>query len=209
MSHAARTVIALGLVLIAPRFAAAQGLPAARPAPPRIEVGATAGQLIWFGADTSSDVSPVGVGVRVGVALTRRWRIEGLMDLAGMDGDGVGGLCAAQIRWSPVGMTSGGFEPFVLAGTTGWYSRRSWPEYRWVEPSTGQVEVIPAQSSVEFLPPVFPRVGIGVQKSIGSRVAVRAELTAIVVGSDDFLTPIIHPSVSVTIPLGRYRKTGR
>ena len=60
-----------------------------------------------------------------------------------------------------------------------------------------------------FLPPVFPRVGIGVQKSIGSRAAVRAELTTIVVGSDDFISPILHPSVSVTIPLGRYRKAGR
>lgn len=126
-----------------------------------------------------------------------------------MDEDGVGGLCAFQVRWSPIGITSSGIEPFVVAGTTGWYSRRSWPEYRWVDPSNGHVEVIPAQSSVEFLPPVFPRVGIGVQKSIGSRVAVRAELTAIVVGSDDFITPILHPSVSVTMPLGRYRKAGR
>ncbi len=209
MSHAARTAIALGLILISPRLAAAQGPDAPRPVPPRIEVGATAGLLLWTGADTSADVSPVGVGVRVGVAVTRRWRIEGLMDLAGMDPDGVGGLCAVQIRWSPIGMTSQGFEPFVLAGTTGWYSRRSWPEYRWVEPGSGQVEVIPAYSSVEFLPPVFPRVGIGVQKSIGSRVAVRAELTAFVVGSDDFITPIIHPSVSVTVPLGRYGRAGR
>jgi hypothetical protein len=208
MSHAARTAIALGLILISPRLAAAQGREAVQ-APPRIEFGATAGQLLWMGSNSEPRLSPVGAGVRVGVAVTRRWRIEGLMDLAGMDEDSVGGLCAFQIRWSPIGMTASGIEPFVVAGTTGWYSRRSWPESRWVDPGTGQVDVTPAQTSVEFLPPVFPRVGIGVQKSIGSRAAVRAELTTIVVGSHVFITPILHPSVSVTIPLGRYRKVGR
>jgi hypothetical protein len=51
---------------------------------------------------------------------------------------------------------------------------------------------------------MLPTVGIGVQKTLGAHVALRADLAAIIVPGDDFIGVLLMPSVSVAIPIGRY-----
>jgi hypothetical protein len=57
------------------------------------------------------------------------------------------------------------------------------------------------------MPPMLPTVGFGFQKTLGAHVALRADLAAIVVPADDFVGVLLMPSVSVSIPIGRYATT--
>ena len=54
------------------------------------------------------------------------------------------------------------------------------------------------------MPPMLPTVGFGFQKTLGAHVALRADVAAIVIPVDDFVCVMLMPSVSVSIPIGRY-----
>jgi hypothetical protein len=204
MKHATSTLAAI-LVTAAVGGAAAQapdGNPA-QPAAPRVEMGG--------GVTFTMPISTDGVGVvplpmadaRAGVALNRRWTIEGIVDVW-PEGNGTTTIYRAQARWQLPGEAAPGrWRAYVTFGGAGWISHRSYPESRWQD-FAGTVYVNPARSYWNASAPIYPTVGFGAQKSLGARIALRVELAAVVIPYDDGATTLLMPSVSLSIPIGRY-----
>lgn len=135
-----------------------------------------------------------------GVALTPRMALEGVFDVHPQSHD-ITTLYRAQVRWRLCGTTPGGLSTHFTAGGTGWFSYESQPEYRWRD-ADGREEVFPAQSYWSGGPPVYPAIGVGLQKPLGARLALRADVAAVIVPYDDGVTVLLLPTIGVTFPLG-------
>ena len=135
-----------------------------------------------------------------GVALTPRLALEGAFDVHPQPHD-VTTFYRAQVRWRLCGAASGSLTTHLTAGGTGWFSYESQPEYRWRD-ADGHEEVFPAQSYWSGGPPIYPAIGIGLQKPLGARLALRADVAAVIVPYDDGVTVLLLPTIGVTFPLG-------
>ncbi len=192
--------LAAGFVVLAVP-AAAQAADPAPPVPPRVEVGVGTGTLVYLPIDEGT--SPLVLGTRVSVALSRRWAIEGVVDILDEGDDAQAFLYRAQARWRF--HDRNGFSAFLTMGASGWVDRYTTPEYRWQD-GTGPVHVQPSQTHVDASAPIYPSVGLGVQKTLGAFVALRAELTTVMAFGDDYAAFVFQPAVSLSIPIGRYPK---
>ena len=170
---------------------------------PRIELGGGFTSAIPLSTDSEGFGMVALLNVRAGVALTRRWALEGAFDIMpGASGSTV--LNRGQARWqTKADAAPGSLRTHVTFGASGWFNYRSYPESSWQDAS-GAVHVYPARTYWNAGPPVYPTVGFGAQKTLGAHVALRADLAAIVVPADDFVAVILMPTISVSIPIGRY-----
>ena len=182
--------------------AAPSAAPAA-PSAPRVDLGGGFTSAIPLSTDSEGFGMVALLNVRAGAALTRRWALEGAFDIMpGASGSTV--LYRGQARWqTKADAAPGSLRTHVTFGASGWLNYRSYPESRWQDAS-GAVHVYPARTYWNAGPPVYPTVGFGAQKTLGARVALRADVAAIVVPADDFVAVILMPTISVSIPIGRY-----
>ena len=137
---------------------------------------------------------------RAGVALTSRLALEGVFDIYPQPHD-ITTFYRAQVRWRLCGAERGGLSTHLTAGGTGWFSYESQPEYRWRD-ADGHEEVFPAQSYWSGGPPIYPAIGIGLQKPLGARLALRADVAAVIVPYSDGVTVLLLPTIGVAFPLG-------
>jgi len=119
------------------------------------------------------------------------------------------GWYRVQARWRfSESRPAGSIQPFMTVGGAGVFSIRSYPEYRWID-WNGQTHVIPARTYTSVSAPYYPTAGIGIEKVLASRVALRVEVAGAFEIGDDYLIVTIQPTVSVSIPLGRYARSAR
>jgi len=198
------STLAAILVLAAVGGAAAQtpNSTSAQRATPRVELGGGFTGAVPLSTDSEGfGVLPV-INSRVGVALKPGWALEGAFDIW-PDSYGATTIYRAQARWQLGGASaSGRLQTHLTFGGAGWLSRRSYPESRWQDPS-GTTHVYPARSSWSAGPPIYPTIGIGVQKTLGRHAALRADLAAIVTPFDDGAAVLLMPTIGVSIPIGR------
>jgi hypothetical protein len=170
---------------------------------PRVELGAGLGLGVGLASDESGGASLFLPGARVSTALNPRWALEGVFDVMS-DDSSLAVIYRVQARWRFRGAADAGrLQPHITFGGTGVFEHETWGPYEWRD-QTGTVHAVPRQSRWNVLPPMLPTVGIGFQKTLGSRVALRADLAAIIVPADDFVGVLLMPSVSLSIPIGRY-----
>ena len=193
---------AVMMVAAACSGAAAQDVTAAaRQLTPRVELG---GGLTWL-VPVVDPTSPTAcVDTRIGVALTRTWALEGGLNLHAGRGDTLGAY-RIQARWRFLGAdTPDRLQAHLLVGAGGTFQRWSSPGYDYRRYGTGELIHVPGYSGSSVTGPISPGVGVGVQKTLGPHLALRADLVAAVFVSDDFALAVLMPSVSVSIPIGRY-----
>jgi hypothetical protein len=63
---------------------------------------------------------------------------------------------------------------------------------------------MPAASGWNVDPQMYPTVAFGVQRTLGSHLAVRADLNAGFGVGDYGISAVFLPTVGVSIPIGRY-----
>lgn len=190
-------------LLAAPAATPAQDLGSGQAPAPRVEAGVGGG---WFFSGGTMPYDAGILDIRIGLRLSRNWSLEGLVHLMPGSDPGISGYYAVQaVR--RVG--EGRLQPFVAFGGAGEFSRWSWPEYRYNDYHTGEPRVIPAGSRFNIGPPWYPTAGAGVEKILASHVAVRAEVSVGFGVNDYGIAAAFLPSVSVSIPFGRYRKPSR
>ena len=174
------------------------------PTSPRVELGGGAGiGLGWFSGEPGG-LATFLPSARVSTAFTPRWGLEGVFDFLS-DGDGdLTVVYRVQARWRFKGEAAPGrLQPHLTIGATGSLARETWGPYEWRD-TTGALHQVPRQTSWSMMPPWLPTVGFGIQKTLGAHVALRADLAAIIVPADDFVGVLLMPSISVSIPIGRY-----
>jgi hypothetical protein len=196
--------VALAVMMVAAAVsgAAAQGLTAAVPErAPRVEVG---GGLTWLVRLPDPTSAVACVDARAGVALSRTWALEGGVNLHMDDGDYLG-TYRIQARWRFYGAENpGGLQAHLLLGAGGAFGKWSSPGYDYTNYATGQVIHVPGHSDSSVTGPSTPGIGLGVQKILGPHLALRADLVAAVFIGDEFGFAFLMPTVSVSIPFGRY-----
>lgn len=180
----------------------------AQPAAPRVELGAAFTGALPLSTDSDGfGVLPMPTA-RVGVALNSRWAIEGAFDIWPEPNNSTV-VYRAQARWQLHAPSApGSLQTHLTFGGAGWVSYQAWPERRWQDRS-GTMHVNPARSIWDVGPPIFPTVGVGFQKTVRAHLALRADVTAVVVPADDFVTVVLMPSFGVSIPIGRYAARAR
>ena len=84
----------------------------------------------------------------------------------------------------------------------GWY--RHVPAQDFPYTYAGKSEVFHRPSETEIIPPVFALVGLGVERRVATRLALRADVQGLVC----VVYPVtgLRMSAGVSIPLGRVRK---
>lgn len=141
------------------------------------------------------------LNARVGVALNRRWALEGAFDLW-PESDDVLIIYRAQARWLVRGAAAPGrFQPHVTFGSAGGIEHESRGSVQWRD-SFGVVHDEPRVSRWSAIPPIFPTVGVGVQKTLGAHMALRIDVAAIIIPFDDGAAVLLMPSVSLSFPPG-------
>ena len=175
---------------------------------PRVELGGGLGLGVGIVTDEPGVAALFLPGARVGTALNARWALEGVFEFMGGEGDLVT-VYRVQARWLFRGPAAPGrLQPHLTFGGAGGIEYDTWGPYEWRD-STGTIHREPRQSRWNMLPPMLPTVGFGFQKTLGAHAALRADLAAIVVPADDFVGVLLIPSVSVSIPIGRYPARSR
>ena len=170
---------------------------------PRVEVGVGGS---WFFSGGTMPYETGMIDTRVGVSVSRRWSVEGLVHVM-LDGSAdVSGYYRAQALWR---IGKGTLQPFLAFGGAGEFSRYSWPEYRYNDYQTGEPRVIPAGHDFHIEAPWYPTATIGFEKTLAPHLAVRAELTAAFGVNDYGVAVALLPAVSVSIPIGRYPRASR
>jgi hypothetical protein len=193
-----------------PAGAAAQppASPSAQLSVPRVEFGAGLGLGLGIMSNEPGAAALFLPGARVSTALNRRWALEGVFDVMS-DDSSLAVIYRVQARWRFRGAADAGrLQPHFTFGGTGVFEHQTWGPYQWRDQS-GTVHATPRQTRWNVMPPMLPTVGIGFQKTLGSRIALRADLAAIIVPADDFVGVLLMPSVSVSIPIGRYAASPR
>lgn len=202
-----RTIAAWTGILMAATAAGAFGQTpdsaASQASPPRLEVGG--------GFTGAVPLSPMGVaGVlalangRVGVTISPKWAVEGAFD-ARPQPRGVTTFYRIQARWQFGGSPGpDGVKVHLTAGGAGSFSYWSYPAYRWQD-GTGAVYTTPAGSQWNGSAPIYPTAGIGITRRLGRRVALRADVAAIIVPFYDGLAAMVMPTVGLSFPVGGTR----
>jgi hypothetical protein len=205
------TLTVAAVLLLASVSAAGGQTPAGAPAQPpagpllvpRVDLGGSLGLGVGWVSDEPGAAAIFLPGGRVGVALNRRWALEGVFDVMAGDND-LAVIYRAQARWLFRGAAApGGLQPHLTFGGTGGFERDTWGPFEWRD-AAGVLHREPRQSDWNFMPPILPTIGIGVQKTLGAHFALRTDLAAIFVPADDFVGVLLMPSVSLSIPIGRY-----
>lgn len=177
--------------------------PSAQLTIPRVELGASLGLGVGMVSDEPGAAALFLPGARVSTALNPRWALEGVFDVMS-DDSSLAVIYRVQARWRFRGAADAGrLQPHFTFGGTGVFEHETWGPYQWRD-QTGTVHSTPRQSRWDVMPPMLPTVGFGVQKTLGAHIALRADLAAIIVPADDFVGVLLMPSVSVSIPIGRY-----
>jgi hypothetical protein len=175
---------------------------------PRVELGASLGLGVGMVSGEPGAAALFLPGARVSAALNPRWALEGVFDVMA-DDDSLAMIYRVQARWRFRGSHEAGtLRTHLTFGATGSFEHETWGPYQWRD-ATGAIHQEPQQSRWNVMPPILPTVGFGVQKTLGAHVALRADLAAIVVPADDFIGVLLMPSVSVSIPIGRYAARAR
>jgi len=205
----------LAAILLIASASAATAQPADRtatapPAPqtPRVEAGAGVGLGVVLVSDEPGAAALFLPGARVSAAFNPKWALEGVFDFMG-DDSSLAVIYRVQARWRFRGASdSGRLQPHLTFGATGAFEHETWGPYEWRD-QTGAVHTVPRQSDWNGIPPWLPTVGVGVQKTLAARLALRVDLAAIIVPADDFIGALLMPSVSLSIPIGGRYPTGR
>ena len=142
------------------------------------------------------------LGGRAGFAVSRRWSIEGWVNLRRETSEYsrfTEGYYGVQARWDFGNVNRlAGFRPFLTFGAVAWYGHIDVPAQNIVTP-TGEILPVSAYSGTTYEPPL-PGVGVGFVKPLASRIALRAEVTWHL-GGDAI---VMQPAVSISVPVGRY-----
>jgi hypothetical protein len=198
------TMMAAAVMVVLGAAGAAAQDPPSLPSPqagPRVEVG---GGMAWQIPVTSNGGGAwASANLRAGVALNRTWALEGVFDLR-TSNYAAGGFYRIQAKWAPAAWERPGLRTHITFGGGGSYALWSRPQYRYTDYDTGQPAVMPASSGWQWGAPMLPNVGIGVQKTLGEHLAVRADITAAFGISDYGIETMILPTIGVSIPIGRY-----
>ena len=166
--------------------------------PPRFEIGAQAGAIVFTAGDGALLLNG---GPRVTLNITRSDAIEFVADfLVGTEQNGVFGLYLIQYkrvlregdrRRSTIFVTGS------TAGTFHYDRRREWREDR----ADGATIVHPAYTRAQVESPILIGSGIGLERVVGRYAAFRAEVGALVPLRSPFAVGI-RGVVGVSIPLG-------
>jgi len=195
--------LAASILVLASSAAAVQGQEASKTTSPRVELGVGGGGLF---VPSGEAFAIQGIMTsRVGVRLGRGWSVEALCDLVpnAWSDQSFSGWYRVQARWRfSESRVPGGSALFMTIGGAGGFSIDHYTAYRWVDGS-GRTHVIPARTYTSVSAPYYPTAGIGIEKVLDSRVALRFEVAGAVAIGDDYLIVPIQPTVSVSIPLGR------
>jgi hypothetical protein len=197
------TAVLIVLLAAAGASTAAAQQPASPPAPAagRVDVGGGFALGVPASTDGGSLFAWPLANAHAGVALNSRLALEGVFDIHPQPHD-ITAFYRIQVRWRLCDPAPGGLAAHLTAGGTGWFRYESQPAYRWRD-ANGNEEVFPAQSYWNGGPPVYPAIGIGLQKPLGTRVALRADVAAVIVPYDDGVTTLLLPTIGLTFPLGR------
>ena len=140
--------------------------------------------------------------------MSRSWDLEGAFDFRSFE-QGLGGVYRIQARWRlPARSRDGSFQTHVAFGGAGFVSRWSHPAYDYEDYYTHEMRHVPAASGWSVDAPMYPTATFGVQKTLGARLAVRADLNVGFGVSDYGVSAVLMPTVGVSIPIGRYRSSG-
>jgi hypothetical protein len=170
---------------------------------PRVELGASLGLGVALAPGDPGAAVRFLPGARVSTAINPRWALEGVFDVMA-DDDDLAVIYRIQARWRfRSNHEAGTLRTHLTFGTTGGFEHSTWGPSQWRD-ATGTLHQEPRRESWSVMPPILPTVGIGLQKTLGAHLALRADLAAIVVPADDFIGVLLMPSVSVSIPIGRY-----
>jgi hypothetical protein len=208
MTHTAARVAAAALLAVAllagPATALAQEpaapavSPAGTPDRPRLEFGVGVSNLFALGTTPTSDFMLDG---RVGLKLSRRWSLEGLVHVAPPDDSGFTGYYRVQAVYR-IGQAS--LQPFLAVGGAGEMNYYKWRDFSARDSAGNVLWTQTAGSDFSGTAPYYPVVTVGLQKALGSRIAIRVELTMTGGVNDNGIAPAFMPAVSVSIPIGRY-----
>ena len=194
-----------------PAGAAAQRASSSEPAEltlPRVELGASLGLGVGMVSGEPGAAALFLPGARVSTALNPRWALEGVFDVMA-DDDDLAVIYRIQARWRfRSNHEAGTLRTHLTFGATGSFEHDTWGPYQWRD-AAGTLHQEPRRENWNVMPPILPTVGFGVQKTLCAHVALRADLAAIVVPADDFIGVLLMPSVSVSIPIGRYAARSR
>jgi hypothetical protein len=102
----------------------------------------------------------------------------------------------------------GGFEPHLTFGGAGFVSRWSHPAYDYRRYDNGEMVHMNAASGWNVDAPMYATVGIGVQKRLGSHLALRADISMGFGISDYGIGCVLMPSIGLSMPIGRYPAAG-
>lgn len=168
--------------------------------PPRFEIGAQGGAMVFAAGDGAFLLNG---GPRVTLNISRRDAVELLADfLAGTEHSGVFGLYLIQYKRvlrEGDRRRSAIFVTGSTAGTFHYYRSREWREER----ADGATIVHPAYTRAQLEKPILIGSGIGLERVVGRYAAFRAEVGALV--SLRYLSSVgIRGVVGVSIPLGGY-----
>jgi hypothetical protein len=166
--------------------------------PPRFEIGAQGGAIVFAAGDGALLLSG---GPRVTLNISRRDAVELLADfLAGTEHSGLFGLYLIQYKRV---LREGDrrrrtiFLTGSTAGTFRYYRGREWREDR----PDGAAIIHPAYTRALVETPTFVGSGVGLERLVGRSVAFRAEVGALVPLRSLWAVGI-RGVVGVSIPLG-------
>jgi hypothetical protein len=182
------------LLLFLAGGAPANALAAQEPSVPRVELGGSGGLFV---TPTGDGVLLIAGGPRLTVHIDDRIAIDLLGDFAGpTDSSGLFGIYQLQARY----MVKGAAPErtiFLTGGVAGGFSYYHAPEGRETRPD-GSIVVRSAYTRTSLSRPMAFAVGLGTQRPLASRVALRMD--AQVLGGPALA---VRGSVGVSIPLGR------
>lgn len=165
---------------------------------PRLEFGLGSSNLFALGTTPTSDFMLDG---RVGLTLSRRWSLEALVHVPPPDDYGFGGCYRIQAVCR-IGRAN--LQPFIAFGGAGEMNYDKWRDYTARDSAGNVLWTRTAGSDFGGTAPYYPVLTVGVQKALGSHLAIRAELTTTGGVNDNGIAPAFMPAVSVSIPIGRY-----
>jgi hypothetical protein len=179
--------------------------PPAVHATPRVELGGGLAAGIAVSSEGAGGF-PALANARVGVAINPTWAIEGVFDIWPESADYALVLYRAQARWQFAGGSKpGALRAHLTFGATGMFEHEKYDGWEWRSPD-GTLYSVPGYDRWNGAWPIYPTVGIGVQKVLGAHIALRADVAAVAVYFDDGAGLALLPSISVSFPIGRYAR---
>lgn len=198
MTVAARILFVAGLCAGLAGPAHAQPSPSSQ----RIaEVGVAAG---LFGADGATGPSWL---VRTTVAITPRLAIEGGLEVfdigraSDYDGAHVSGLWMVLARLGPAWRPKR-LNVLATVGTGGGFAWRGPHDYEWSPPGSNAPVHFHRDADTEFSRPIFIIGGLGLQRPLSPRMAIRADVQGFTAPEYGLEATAIRATVGVTLGVG-------